>query len=154
MDYFHIFGEGQRYLNRRNWAGAGKCHLAFQPWRGPPWKSGMRSSSEREIGPQRALVWGSGGEALGLRPQLFFSDVSRWCRVLLLFGDKAAAIGRWFSPSHSPCAPAGQTEVDGGEVTGQGGLSWDWNSALSKSPCMFDSLLPEQAVSCSFSRPN
>ncbi|XP_004764743.1 uncharacterized protein C17orf98 homolog [Mustela nigripes] len=23
VDYFHIFGEGQRYLNRRNWAGAG-----------------------------------------------------------------------------------------------------------------------------------
>ncbi|XP_008687212.1 uncharacterized protein C17orf98 homolog isoform X1 [Ursus maritimus] len=40
VDYFHIFGEGQRYLNRRNWAGAGKCHLAFQPRRGPPWKSG------------------------------------------------------------------------------------------------------------------
>lgn len=94
VDYFHIFGEGQRYLNRRNWAGAGKCHLAFQPRCGPPWKSGVRSSSEREIGPQRALVWGSGGEALGLCPQLFFSDGSRWCRVLLLFGDKAAAIGR------------------------------------------------------------
>ncbi|XP_048222735.1 uncharacterized protein C17orf98 homolog [Perognathus longimembris pacificus] len=23
VDYFHIFGQGQRYLNRRNWAGAG-----------------------------------------------------------------------------------------------------------------------------------
>ncbi|XP_007940202.1 uncharacterized protein C17orf98 homolog [Orycteropus afer afer] len=23
VDYFHIFGPGQRYLNRRNWAGAG-----------------------------------------------------------------------------------------------------------------------------------
>ncbi|XP_058532023.1 uncharacterized protein C17orf98 homolog isoform X3 [Ochotona princeps] len=31
VDYFHIFGQGQRYLNRRNWAGAGKCHLAFLP---------------------------------------------------------------------------------------------------------------------------
>ncbi|KAK7802376.1 hypothetical protein U0070_023493 [Myodes glareolus] len=27
VDYFHIFGQGQRYLNRRNWGGAGKCHL-------------------------------------------------------------------------------------------------------------------------------
>uniref|UniRef100_A0A8D0HSP7 Sperm microtubule associated protein 1 n=1 Tax=Sphenodon punctatus TaxID=8508 RepID=A0A8D0HSP7_SPHPU len=23
VDYFHIYGSGQRYLNRRNWAGAG-----------------------------------------------------------------------------------------------------------------------------------
>ncbi|XP_032769918.1 uncharacterized protein C17orf98 homolog [Rattus rattus] len=23
VDYYHIFGQGQRYLNRRNWAGAG-----------------------------------------------------------------------------------------------------------------------------------
>ncbi|KAF6092554.1 hypothetical protein HJG60_001712 [Phyllostomus discolor] len=23
VDYFHIFGQGQRYLNRRSWAGAG-----------------------------------------------------------------------------------------------------------------------------------
>ncbi|XP_038181284.1 uncharacterized protein C17orf98 homolog [Arvicola amphibius] len=23
VDYFHIFGQGQRYLNRRNWGGAG-----------------------------------------------------------------------------------------------------------------------------------
>uniref|UniRef100_A0A8C9L1I5 Sperm microtubule associated protein 1 n=1 Tax=Panthera tigris altaica TaxID=74533 RepID=A0A8C9L1I5_PANTA len=26
VDYFHIFGQGQRYLNRRNWAGAGHSH--------------------------------------------------------------------------------------------------------------------------------
>ncbi|KAK2503569.1 hypothetical protein MC885_009038 [Smutsia gigantea] len=34
VDYFHVFGQGQRYLNRRNWAGAGKCHFALptSPW--------------------------------------------------------------------------------------------------------------------------
>ncbi|KAB1266136.1 uncharacterized protein Cadr_000019191 [Camelus dromedarius] len=29
VDYFHIFGQGQRYLNRRNWAGAGKLPPHF-----------------------------------------------------------------------------------------------------------------------------
>nr|XP_035947523.1 uncharacterized protein C17orf98 homolog isoform X1 [Halichoerus grypus] len=62
VDYFHVFGEGQRYLNRRNWAGAGKCHLAFQPRRGSPWKSGVRSPVQREKSGHREPWFGGVGE--------------------------------------------------------------------------------------------
>ncbi|EDM05882.1 rCG33712 [Rattus norvegicus] len=48
VDYFHIFGQGQRYLNRRNWAGAGKCHLPVHPPVFPPWKKCVSQSLERQ----------------------------------------------------------------------------------------------------------
>ncbi|ERE67618.1 hypothetical protein H671_7g18545 [Cricetulus griseus] len=53
VDYFHIFGQGQRYLNRRNWAGAGKCHLTDHPHMIPPWKTGsglLRRHSIQQVG--------------------------------------------------------------------------------------------------------
>ncbi|XP_059989686.1 sperm microtubule associated protein 1 isoform X1 [Lagenorhynchus albirostris] len=51
VDYFHIFGQGQRYLNRRNWSGAGKCDTSLSSLTMvPPRKSGVHSI-ERETGP-------------------------------------------------------------------------------------------------------
>ncbi|XP_070244913.1 sperm microtubule associated protein 1 [Bos mutus] len=47
VDYFHIFGQGQRYLNRRNWAGAGKCHLPFESHHDLTWEEWCAFHSER-----------------------------------------------------------------------------------------------------------
>lgn len=111
VDYFHIFGQGQRYLNRRNWAGAGKCHLAFQPHHGPTWKSDVHSpSSERETGPQRALF--SGEEAQGLHPLAFLlmhEQMVSLCSLYLVI--ECLLYVRCFLPSRYPCATAGEMEV-------------------------------------------
>jgi hypothetical protein len=48
VDYFHIFGQGQRYLNRRNWAGAGKCYLTVHSHVVPTGKKCEPQSLERQ----------------------------------------------------------------------------------------------------------
>lgn len=52
VDNFHSFGQGQRYLNRRNWAGAGKCHFALSSLTMVP-PSVLGPTVQREILGQR-----------------------------------------------------------------------------------------------------
>ncbi|EDL16098.1 RIKEN cDNA 1700001P01 [Mus musculus] len=98
VDYFHIFGQGQRYLNRRNWAGAGKCYLTVHSHVVPTGKKCEPQSLERQ-GYREPLS----------SPPRAFSPAGEWSRLLQLQPEGHHYGLKWpirLPPEHSSPPPA------------------------------------------------